>query len=375
VVPFFDMRGHLAAIRDELDAAVQRVVGNGQLVLGPETEAFEREFAAYCGAKHCVGVGNGLDALTLALRGAGIGAGDEVIVPAQTFIASWLAASMAGACPVPVDVDEASFNIDPNKVEAAITPRTAAIMPVHLYGQACDMKRLREIAARHDLFLLEDAAQAHGSAANNVRSGALGDAAGFSFYPTKNLGALGDSGAVVTNDGALADRVRKLRNYGSTTKYVHDVVAGNSRLDELQSALLRVKMRHLDNWNERRRAIAARYDERLRGLNRLTTPKCAPGYQHVYHLYVIRSVNRNRLQRALERNGVTTQIHYPIPPHRQQAYAELAIPPGAFPVTDRVAAQCLSLPIWPQMTDAQVDAVCDAIDAFERSTLGDTESG
>ena len=325
MISFFNMRSHLAAIRDELETAFARVAANGLLIAGPETEAFEAEFAAYCGAKHCVGVGSGLDALTLALQARSIGSGDEVIVPSHTFIASWLAVSRAGAIPVPADVNEETFNLNPDAVELAITPHTVAIMPVHLYGQPSDMPRLRQIASRHGLFVLEDAAQAHGAKIDGKRSGSLGDAAGFSFYPTKNLGALGDGGAVVTNDDALAASVRKMRNYGSSERNIHDVVGGNTRLDEVQSALLRVKLRYLDAWNQRRRAIASRYCESLVGLKSLVIPMSIPGYEHVYHLYVIRSPQRDRLRASLHKAGITTLIHYPTPPHRQQAYASLGI--------------------------------------------------
>lgn len=370
MIPFFDMSGHLASIREELDDAFARVATTGHLVLGPETEAFEEEFAAYCGAKYCVGVGNGLDALSLALKARGLKSGDEVIVPSQTFIASWLAVSMAGGVPVPAEVNETTCNIDPSAVEAAITARTAAIMPVHLFGQACDMARLRQIASRHGLFLLEDAAQAHGAATDEGRCGSLGDASGFSFYPTKNLGALGDAGAVVTNDASLAASLRKLRNYGSSTKYVHDVAAGNTRLDELQSAFLRVKLRYLDAWNEKRQRIALRYRERLSDLNWLTLPTTAPGFLHVYHLFVVQSAQRDALQRKLTDAGITTQIHYPIPPHRQQAYVGLGYKDGSLPIAERLAGNCLSLPIWPQMRDAQIDAICDAVRTFDENISG-----
>ena len=364
MIPFFDLRRQLTALRAELEVALHQVMSKGQLIIGPETEAFEAEFAAYCGAKHCVGVGNGLDALALALQARGIGAGDEVIVPSHTFIASWLAVSKAGAIPVPAEIDEGTFNLDPEAVRSLITPRTAAIMAVHLYGQPSDMIRLRQIADRHALFLLEDAAQAHGAQIGEKRCGSLGHAAGFSFYPTKNLGALGDAGAVVTNDAGLAATVRKMRNYGSSKAHVHDVVAGNTRLDELQAAILRVKLRHLEAWNQRRRAIALRYDEGLRQLKALVTPSCIPGYEHVYHLYVIRSPQRDRLRASLQSAGVATQIHYPTPPHRQGAYASLRISGDSLPIADRLVTEVLSLPMWPEMSDEQVAAVCDAVLRF-----------
>lgn len=360
-IPFLDMKAALAAARPGLDAAYRRVVDSGYLVLGSELDAFEQEFAAYCGASHCVGLGNGLDALTLSLQARGIGRGDEVIVPAQTFIASWLAASMVGATLVPAEVEDGTANLDPDAVVAAITPQTRAIMPVHLFGQPADMTRLRAIADRHGLFLLEDAAQAQGAGINGRRTGTLGDAAGFSFYPTKNLGCLGDGGAVVTNDEALAGKLRKLRNYGSSKKYVHEVIAGNTRLDELQAAFLRVKLESLDAENASRRALAARYRDRLRGANAIKLPEVSPGHDHVYHLFVIRSPERDRLQGHLASAGIQTQIHYPAPPHLQPAYAAMGLREGAFPVAELWAKECLSLPFWPQMEMAQVDAVADAL--------------
>lgn len=361
MIPFLDMRAALAELRNELDEAYARVCEGANFILGPELEAFEAEFAAFCGSKHCVGVGSGLDALSLPLKARGLGPGDEVIVPSQTFIATWLAVSMIGATPVAAEVDDETFNLDPSAVRAAITPRTRAIVPVHLFGQPAPMHALAEIAARHSLFLLEDAAQAHGARLGDARCGQLGDAAAFSFYPTKNLGCLGDGGAVVTDDADLAATLRKLRNYGSTQKYVHDLVCGNTRLDELQAAFLRVKLASLDRWNERRRRVAARYDQRLRSAGSIRTPRAIEGCEHVYHLYVIRSPERDLLQAELRERGIATQIHYPIPPHLQKAYGDLGIAPGALPVAERIARESLSLPMWPHMSDDQVDRVCDAI--------------
>ncbi|HKR64756.1 MAG TPA: DegT/DnrJ/EryC1/StrS family aminotransferase, partial [Thermoanaerobaculia bacterium] len=287
-VPFLDLAAAYDELRDELDAAALRVLHSGWYILGPEVEAFEHEFASYCGARHCVGVGNGLDALQLMLTAAGIGAGDEVIVPANTYIATWLAVSRAGATPVPVEPDAATHNLDPAGVEAAITARTKAILAVHLYGQPADMTSLSAIAKRHALLLFEDAAQAHGATWHGARAGSLADAAAFSFYPGKNLGALGDAGAVTTNDAALADRVRLLRNYGSRVKYEHEVQGGNSRLDAVQAALLRVKLKRLDEWNDRRRVIARRYSSEL-----ANCPHVLEGADPSWHLYVITSDRRD----------------------------------------------------------------------------------
>jgi len=360
-VPFFDMSGHLAAIRAELDEAQRRVIASGWTILGPELEAFENEFAAYCGAKHCVGVGTGLDALALALRARSIGPGHEVIVPAQTFVATWLAVSMVGATPVPVEIDSETANLDPAAVRAAITSRTAAIIPVHLFGQSCDMDSLANIASAANAFLLEDAAQAHGARWRGKVCGGLGDAAAFSFYPTKNLGALGDGGAIVTNDEGIANHLRRLRNYGSEIKYHHDELGTNSRLDELQAAFLRVKLSKLDLWNQRRREIAALYSKHLGQCEAVTVPVVDARAEHVYHLYVVRAQFRDRLQQDLARRGISTQIHYPIPPYLQKCYSQLAIGEGVFPAAERHARECLSLPIWPQMSDEQVFQVIEGV--------------
>jgi dTDP-4-amino-4,6-dideoxygalactose transaminase len=359
-IPFLDF----AAIRRELgpalDAAYRRVLEGDWFILGRELERFEAEFAAYCEAQHCVGVGNGLDALYLVLRALEIGPGDEVIVPANTYIATWLAVSYAGARPRPVEPDQRTYNLDPADVERAITSRTRAIMPVHLYGQPADMDPINEIARRHGLKVVEDAAQAHGARYKGRRTGSLGDAAGFSFYPGKNLGALGDGGAVVTNDPEVADRVRELRNYGSRTKYHNEVKGVNSRLDELQAAFLRVKLAVLDDWNARRRAVAARYLVALSALE-ITLPSVPDWAEPIWHLFVVRSSQRDALQRALAEAGVDTVIHYPVPPHFQPAYRELGLGPGSFPVAEAIHREVLSLPIWPQMSTDEIGRVCDAL--------------
>jgi dTDP-4-amino-4,6-dideoxygalactose transaminase len=348
-------------LKEELDAAYLRVMESGWYVLGREVRAFEEEFAAYCGAEHCVGVGNGLEALHLILRAYGIGDGDEVIVPSHTYIATWLAVSYAGARPVPVEPDERTYNVDPELVEAAITPRTRAIMPVHLYGQPADMDPINEIAGRHGLNVIEDAAQAHGAGYKGRRAGTLGDAAGFSFYPGKNLGALGDGGAVVTNSEELANRVRMLRNYGSQVKYHSEVKGFNSRLDELQAALLRVKLARLDEWNARRKALAAQYAEALRDVPDLTLPFEPEWAEPVWHLFVVRHPRRDGLREHLAGAGIGTLIHYPIPPHLSDAYADEGRAAGYFPTTETLAKEVLSLPMGPHLPGSDLYLVEDAL--------------
>ena len=359
-IEFFPMAALLRAMRPELDAAFDRVATRGRLILGLEVEAFEEEFAAFCGVRHCVGVGNGLDALAIALRAQGVGPGDEVIVPGHTFIASWLAVSEVGAVPVGVDVDSASFNLDPAGIAAAITPRTVAIMPVHLYGNPAPMDAINAVAARHGLFVLEDAAQAHGARYRGRRAGSLAHAAGFSFYPTKNLGALGDGGAIVTDDAGLAARARRYRNYGSSGKYEHEIAGANSRLDELQAAFLRTRLLRLDDDNARRRALAASYCDHMRGIPALQLPKSEPGSEHVYHLFVVHTPRREDLAAGLETRGIGTMVHYPRPPHRQRAFAD-RMPRMSLPVTESLADEVLSLPMWPGLTDIQIEQVASAV--------------
>ena len=344
-VPFLDLKVPYLELKEEMDAAYRRIMESGWYILGKEVEAFEKEFAAYCGAKHCVGVGNGLEALYLILRGYDIGSGDEVIVPANTYIATWLAVSHTGATPVPVEPDERTYNLDPARIEAAITKRTRAIMPVHLYGQPADMDPISEIAQKHGFKVIEDAAQAHGACYKGRKVGSIGDAAGFSFYPTKNLGAIGDGGAVVTNDGELADRVRVLRNYGSRVKYENEVKGLNSRLDELQAAFLRVKLRHLDEWNSRRRKLAAVYLDQLSDIPDLVLPYVPEWAEPVWHQFIIRYPRRDALQAYLKEFGIGTLIHYPIPPHLSEAYSDMWCKQGSFPITEEIANTVLSLPI------------------------------
>jgi dTDP-4-amino-4,6-dideoxygalactose transaminase len=360
-VPFLELKPTYDELRNEFDAAYHRVMDSGWYLLGEEIEAFEREFAAYCEAKHCVAVGNGLDALHLILRAYDIGAGDEVIVPTNTFIATWLAVSYAGATPVPVEPDPKTFNIDPQQIEAAITPRTKAIMPVHLYGHPADMDPINEVARRHGLKVIEDNAQAQGAWYKGRRTGSLSDAAGNSFYPGKNLGAFGDAGAVTTNDTALADRVRTLRNYGSQKKYYNEVKGFNSRLDELQAAFLRVKLKSLEEWNERRRAVAGRYLAEWRGAPGLTLPFVPAWAEPVWHLFVVRHPKRDALQQKLTAAGIGTLIHYPVPPHLSGAYADGKWVRGDFPIAEALADTVLSLPIGPHLSNEQVALVVEEV--------------
>jgi dTDP-4-amino-4,6-dideoxygalactose transaminase len=359
-VPFLELGQTYFEIKDELDEAYQRVMNSGWYILGKEVAAFEREFAEYCGARHCVGVGNGLEALQVILRGYGIGPGDEVIVPANTYIATWLAVSNSGATVVPIEPNERTFNLDPNRIERAITSRTRAVLPVHLYGQPAEMSAINEIAGKHGLKVIEDAAQAHGARYGEHKVGSLGDAAGWSFYPTKNLGAYGDAGAVTTNDDELAERVMLFRNYGSRGKYYNPEKGINSRLDELQAALLRVRLRHLDEWNSRRADIAARYFNELEEVP-VTLPFVAEGAVPVWHLFVIRSKTRDVLQKQLKELGVNTLVHYPVPPHLQEAYKDIQAPSGSFPITEAIHQEVLSLPIGPQLSETEQARVVQAM--------------
>jgi dTDP-4-amino-4,6-dideoxygalactose transaminase len=359
-IPFLDLKAPHQELRNELREAFDRVLDSGWYILGNEVKQFENEFAAYCEAKHCIGVGNGLDALHLILRAYEIGAGDEVIVPSNTYIATWLAVSYAGAKPVPVEPVEVTYNIDPALIEAAITPRTKAIIAVHLYGQPADMDPINAIAQKHGLKVIEDAAQAHGARYKGRRVGTLGDAAGFSFYPGKNLGAIGDGGAVTTNDAELAESVRVLSNYGSKVKYHNEVKGLNSRLDELQAAFLRVKMVKLDEWNLRRKALAKIYLEGFKDSG-LVLPHVPDWADPVWHLFVIRSANREKLQLALQGKGIGSMVHYPIPPHLQGAYAELGLFEGSFPIAEQIHKEVVSLPIGPHLVVASLSKIIECI--------------
>jgi len=365
-VPFLDLAAAQQELKPQLIEAFDRALDSGWFIMGAECERFESEFANYCGTKHCVGVGNGLEALHLILRAAGIGPGDEVIVPSNTYIATWLAVSYTGATPVAVEPNISTFNIDPKKVEQKITANTRAVLAVHLYGRSADMTALADTCRKHNLLLFEDAAQAHGSTFDGRRTGALSLAAGFSFYPGKNLGALGDAGAVTTNDDELADKVRVLRNYGSRKKYFNELKGYNSRLDEVQAALLSVKLSKIDEWNSRRSRIADRYLDSLRGMPNLHLPDPGKPGEHTWHLFVVRSSNRTELAKFLADRNIGTLIHYPVPPHLSDAYADLLIAKGSLPIAEELAETVLSLPIGPHMNDQQVDHVTESVQLFFR---------
>ena len=357
-IPFLDLRASYLALRADIDAAVSRVLDSGWYILGPEVADFEIAFARFCNAEHCVGLASGLDALTLALRALDIQRGDEVIVPSHTFIATWLAVSNVGAVPIPVEPDPRTYNLDPNRIEAAITDKTRAIIAVHLYGQPADLDPILSISRKHGLALIEDAAQAHGADYKSRRIGSHGDVVCWSFYPGKNLGALGDGGAITTNSTEIANRVRSLGNYGSTKKYINNEQGINSRLDPLQAAVLSVKLSHLEEWTEKRRTIARYYTNELQGV---ITPHVPAWAKPVWHLYVIRHSKREELMRQLAEQGIQTLVHYPIAPHRQAAYAELNYTKGTFPVAETLADDLLSLPIGPQMPQDHQDRVVETV--------------
>jgi len=358
-VPFLELKPTYDELRAGLDAAYHRVMDSGWYLLGSEIESFEAAFARYCNTQHCIAVGNGLDALHLILRAYDIGAGDEVIVPTNTFIATWLAVSYAGA--TPVEPDLRTFNLDPGRIKAAINPRTKAVMPVHLYGQPADMDPIMDIARQHGLKVIEDSAQSQGARYKGRRTGSLGHAAGHSFYPGKNLGAFSDAGAVTTDDAELADRVRTLRNYGSKKKYFNEVKGFNSRLDELQAAFLQVKLTKLDEWNARRRAVAARYFSELRDHTDLSLPFVPAWAEPVWHLFVVRHPERNLLQQKLTAAGIGTLVHYPVPPHLSGAYADGKWSRGAFAIAEQMAGSVLSLPMGPHLSPEQNGEVIEAI--------------
>lgn len=360
-IPFLDLKAQYEELKTELDLVYQRVMHSGWYILDEEVRLFEKEFADYLGVQHCIGVGNGLEALQLILMGYEIGASDEVIVPANTYIASWLSVSYVGATPIPVEPNPKTHNIDPDRIAQSITKRTKAIMPVHLYGQPAEMDSIGKIAEQHGLYVVEDAAQTHGVRYLNHMAGTLGSAAAFSFYPTKNLGAFGDAGAVTTNDDELADKVRVLRNYGSRKKYYNEIKGHNSRLDSLQAAFLRVKLKHLDEWNERRDHIARYYLEQLENLPGLGLPQIAPGASHGWHLFVVTHHERDRLMSFLREKAIDTLIHYPVPPHLSEAYAELGYKAGAFPLAEDLADHVLSLPIGPHLSLENAQTVVNHI--------------
>jgi dTDP-4-amino-4,6-dideoxygalactose transaminase len=365
-IPFVDLQTQYQGLKPEVDAAVLAVMQRGDFVLGRAVAEFEKAFAEYCGAEYCVGVDSGYSALELIIRAYDIGPGDEVITAANTFIATTLAISNAGATPVLVDCDPETYNLDANEIEAAITSRTKAIMPVHLYGQTADMDAILAIARKHKLYVFEDAAQASGARYKGRMAGSLGDAAAFSFYPGKNLGAYGDGGAVTTNDADIAEKIRLLRNIGQKVKYFHEIKGFNNRLDTMQAAVLGVKLPHLDGWNENRRRAAAAYAEQLADLP-MVTPPTADYAEHIFHLYVVRVENREPLMEYLKERGIATGLHYPIPIHLQPAYAELGHERGDFPVTEAYAETILSLPIFPELDEARVAYVTNAIHDYFKS--------
>jgi dTDP-4-amino-4,6-dideoxygalactose transaminase len=362
-VPIVELKSQYRAHQAELDGAIREVLEASWFILGRQGEEFEREFAQYCGAAEAVGVGSGTEALHLALLACGVGPGDEVITVPNTAVPTVCAIDFTGATPVFADIDPWTFTLDPNELARCLTPRTKAIVPVHLYGQPADMAPVCEFARQHGLRVVDDAAQAHGAEYRGRRIGTLADATAWSFYPSKNLGAYGDAGAVTTDDPELARRIRMLRNYGEEQRYYHTIRGFNSRLDELQAAILRVKLRHLDAWNVRRRAIAARYGDAIHH-PQFRLPVEAPWVRHVFHLYVVRSPLRDALREHLLAREIGSQIHYPLPIYRQAAYAHLGVPPGHCPEAERAAAEVLSLPLYPELTDDQIDAVAQAVNDF-----------
>lgn len=360
-IPFYSFAPAHQAIRDEALAAMTRCYDSNWYVLGEQVQQFEAEYAQWNGTRYAAGVASGLDALHIALKALGIGPGQEVIVASNAYIACWLAIAATGAAIVPVEPDPGTYNIDPRAVEKAISPRTAAVMPVHLFGQSCDMQPLLDLAQLHGFFIVEDNAQAHGARCVGRLSGSMGHINATSFYPTKNLGALGDGGAITTDNDELARFAKAFRNYGSEKKYFNEYAGLNSRLDELQAAVLRVKLKRLDEWNRQREQLAQLYMENLRGLEGLQLPQIAPDCTHVWHIFVVQCENRDALQSHLAKQSIQTMIHYPVPPHLQRAFAHLEFREGQFPIAERLARRSLSLPLFPGMTKEQVERVCEAI--------------
>lgn len=360
MIPFLNLRAAYRELKTEIDEKIASILDGGQYILGPEVEAFEEEWAAYCEAGYAVGLGNGLDALSLAMRALDIGVGHEVIVPSNTYIATWLAVSSVGAKPVPVEPNPITHNIDTTKIEAAITPQTRAILPVHLYGQPADLDVILDVAHCNGLRVIEDAAQAHGARYKGKRIGAHGDIVCWSFYPGKNLGAMGDAGGITTNDKAIAQKVALLRNYGSRQKYVNETAGSNSRLDPIQAGVLRVKMRHLDKWTDRRRDAAATYADCLQGIN-LNLPQVPVWSEPAWHLYVVRTLERDVLQSRLMKAGINTIIHYPIPPHMQRAYTGLKIAASALPISQKLASTVLSLPMGPHLSSDEIVCIAQTL--------------
>jgi dTDP-4-amino-4,6-dideoxygalactose transaminase len=363
-IPFLSFEVTNKQIKAEITQVFENIFDEASYILGKQLNAFEQDYAVFNKVQNVIGVSNGLDALNIALKTLDIGNGDEVIIPSNTYIATVLAVSYVGAKPVFVEPDNFTYNIDISKIEAAITSKTKAIMPVHLYGQSCNMEAINMIAKKYQLYIVEDNAQAHGASWNNKMTGSWGDINGTSFYPGKNLGALGDAGAITTNDADLAAKAFMLRNYGSKKKYFHELIGYNQRLDELQAAFLRVKLKYLEGWTKQRQLIAAHYSELLKNVGDLILPGLAHEATHVYHLYVIRSSKRDALQTYLTKHGVGTLIHYPIPVHLQKAYQFLGYEKGSFPIAESISSTCLSLPIWPGMSSSQVEQVAQKIRSF-----------
>lgn len=361
MIPFLSFKKMNEDIRADLVPTFNQFIDSGWYVLGEQVKQFEKAYAAYCNTAYCSGVANGLDAIIIALKALNIGAGDEVIVPSNTYIATWLAVSYVGATPVPVEPRIQTYNINPELIEQAITPKTKAIIPVHLYGQCCEMDSIMNIAAKHHLYVIEDNAQAQGASFDGKITGSFGHINATSFYPGKNLGAFGDAGAITTNDETLLHKANTIRNYGSNKKYYNELKGMNSRLDELQAGLLSVKLKYLNNWNKERIQIAQQYMNELKGVNNITLPVLAPGATSVYHLFVIRTQKRDALQQFLTDNGIGTLIHYPVPPHLQQAYADMPFKQGDFPLAEEIAQTCLSLPMFPGLTEEQVTQICTII--------------
>jgi dTDP-4-amino-4,6-dideoxygalactose transaminase len=363
-VRFISLEAQQEVIKTDVERAFAEIFANSSYILGPKLAEFESTFAAYCETDFCIGVGNGFDALSISLKLLKLNASDEVIVPSNTYAATWLAVSNVGCKIIPVEPDERTFNLDPKAVLNRLSDKTKVIIPVHLYGQACDMTALAQVAEQHHAEIVEDNAQAHGARWNGRRTGSWGKINATSFYPTKNLGAMGDGGAITTSDADLANGCRALRNYGSLQKNYFQVKGINSRLDEVQAAILSIKLKHLDKWNSERRTIANLYDQRLAEIDHVTTPYCSPLAEHVYHLYVVRTSNRDELKNFLAQNGIETMTHYPVPPHLQNAYADAGLKKGDFPIAEKLANESLSLPIWPGMTADEIDYITEKIRAF-----------
>lgn len=363
-IPYLSFESQNSLIKEELLSSFENFFDSKWYVLGEQVKAFEKKYAEFNHVNHCIGVSNGLDALHLSLKALDIGKGEEVIVPSNTYIATALAVSYTGAIPVFVEPDIKTYNLDPIKIESAITKNTKAIMPVHLYGQACEMEAIMKIASKHNLFVIEDNAQSQGATFNGKMTGSFGNANGTSFYPGKNLGALGDAGAVTTDNADLAERIFRLRNYGSSKKYFNEEIGFNMRLDECQAGFLSVKLKYLDEWTKQRQEIAVWYNEELKGIGDLILPEVAEGASHVYHIYMVTTKKRDALQKFLHEKGIGTLIHYPIPPHLQKAYQHLGFKKGDFPIAEEIAETCLSLPLWPGMTRQEVEFVADNIKSF-----------